>query len=144
MNATGPHWWCVIIGSGNGLVLSGNKPLPEQSLTLMYVTMSCGITRTQCLKDHLQVRNNILTFTANYICSPRPPSLPWVACLHILRDHNILLSYYGHTIFQYQIHSNQLLCTPTTHLSLSSWQPVSVENQLCNHGDLLVNCALCR
>ena len=24
-----PHWWLVKIGSDNGLVLSGNKPLPE-------------------------------------------------------------------------------------------------------------------
>ena len=30
---TGPHWWKVNIGSGNGLVPSGNKPLPEPMLT---------------------------------------------------------------------------------------------------------------
>ena len=30
---TGPHWWKVNIGSGNGLVPSGNKPLPETMLT---------------------------------------------------------------------------------------------------------------
>ena len=29
MNDTGLHWWSVKIASGNGLVLSGNKPLPE-------------------------------------------------------------------------------------------------------------------
>ena len=28
MNVTGPYWWYVNIGSGNGLVPSGNKPLP--------------------------------------------------------------------------------------------------------------------
>ena len=33
MNATGPYWSQVNIGSGNGLVLSGNKPLPEPVLT---------------------------------------------------------------------------------------------------------------
>ena len=26
MDATRPHWWLVNIGSGNGLVPSGNKP----------------------------------------------------------------------------------------------------------------------
>ena len=34
---TGPHWWLVNIGSGNGLVPSGNKPLPEPMLTQIYV-----------------------------------------------------------------------------------------------------------
>ena len=29
INVTGPYWWEVNIGSGNGLVSSGNKPLPE-------------------------------------------------------------------------------------------------------------------
>ena len=28
MNVTGLHWWSVNIGSGNGLVQSGNKPSP--------------------------------------------------------------------------------------------------------------------
>ena len=28
MNVNGLHWWSVNIGLGNGLVLSGNKPLP--------------------------------------------------------------------------------------------------------------------
>ena len=27
------EWWLVNIGSGNGLVPSGNKPLPEPMLT---------------------------------------------------------------------------------------------------------------
>ena len=31
--ATRPHWWLVNTGSGNGLVLSGNKPLTEPMLT---------------------------------------------------------------------------------------------------------------
>ena len=35
----GPHWWQVNIGSGNGLVPSGNKPLPEPMLTQIYVTI---------------------------------------------------------------------------------------------------------
>ena len=33
MNATGPYWWKGNIGAGNGLVPSGNKPLPEPVLT---------------------------------------------------------------------------------------------------------------
>ena len=33
VNATTPHWSLVHIGSGNGLVPSGNKPLPEPMLT---------------------------------------------------------------------------------------------------------------
>ena len=33
LNVTRPYWWSVNIGSGNGLVPSGNKPLPEPMLT---------------------------------------------------------------------------------------------------------------
>ena len=33
LNVTGLHWWSVNIGSGNGLVPSGSKPLPEPMLT---------------------------------------------------------------------------------------------------------------
>ena len=33
MNATGPYWWLINIGSRNGLVPSGDKPLPEPVLT---------------------------------------------------------------------------------------------------------------
>ena len=33
----GTYWWQVNIGSGNGLVPSGNKPLPEPMLTQIYV-----------------------------------------------------------------------------------------------------------
>ena len=39
MNGRGPHWWLVNIGSGNGLVPSGNKPLPEPKLTHIYVAI---------------------------------------------------------------------------------------------------------
>ena len=39
MNVSGPHWWSVNIGSGNGLVPSGNKPLPEPMLTQISVTI---------------------------------------------------------------------------------------------------------
>ena len=33
VHATELHWWLVNIGSGNGLVPSGNKPLPEPMFT---------------------------------------------------------------------------------------------------------------
>ena len=34
-----PAWWLVNIGSGNDLVSSGNKPLPEPMLTKFYDTI---------------------------------------------------------------------------------------------------------
>ena len=37
VNATEPDWSLVNIGSNNGLVLSANKPLPELTLTQIYV-----------------------------------------------------------------------------------------------------------
>ena len=39
MNVTGLHWWSVNIGSGNGLVPSGNKPLPEPTLSKIPVAV---------------------------------------------------------------------------------------------------------
>ena len=39
VNATGLHWWYVNIGSGNGLVPSGNKPLPEPMLIQIFVAI---------------------------------------------------------------------------------------------------------
>ena len=37
----GLQWWWVNTGSGNGLVPSGNKLLPEQMLIQLYVTIWC-------------------------------------------------------------------------------------------------------
>ena len=37
VNAARPYWWLVNIGSGNGMVPSGSKPLPEPMLTRIYV-----------------------------------------------------------------------------------------------------------
>ena len=44
-NATRHHWWSVNTGSGNGLVPSGNKPLPEPMLTQIYqkLTLSASL-----------------------------------------------------------------------------------------------------
>ena len=39
VNATRPDWWQVNIGSGNGLVPSGKKPLPEPMLTQISVAI---------------------------------------------------------------------------------------------------------
>ena len=39
MNVTEFHWWSVNIGSGNGLVPSGNKPLPEAMLTPVFIAI---------------------------------------------------------------------------------------------------------
>ena len=35
-------WWEANIGSGNGVVPSGNKPLPKPMLTQIDITMSLG------------------------------------------------------------------------------------------------------
>ena len=39
INVTGPDCWAVNIGSGNDLMPSGNKPLPEPMLTQFYVAL---------------------------------------------------------------------------------------------------------
>ena len=39
VNATKLQWWDVNIGSGNGLVPSGNKPLPDPVLTKTLVAI---------------------------------------------------------------------------------------------------------
>ena len=41
INATGPYLRWVNIGSGSGLVPSGNKPLPEPMLTKICVAIWC-------------------------------------------------------------------------------------------------------
>ena len=47
MNVTGLHWWSVNIGSCNGLVPSGNKPLPEPKLTQISFALWCHLA-TMC------------------------------------------------------------------------------------------------
>ena len=39
LNVTGPHWWHVNTGSGNGMVPSVNKPLPELLLAKIYLAI---------------------------------------------------------------------------------------------------------
>ena len=53
VKAAGPHYWQVnIIGSGNGLVPSGNKPLPEPMLTKISATICRNKELTQ-MQVHL-------------------------------------------------------------------------------------------
>ena len=50
MNTTGPYWWWINIGPGNGLAPSGNKPLPDPMLTQFLVTGSgIGLVRRQAI-----------------------------------------------------------------------------------------------
>ena len=54
----GPHWWEVNIGSGNGLVPSGSKPLPEPMLTQIHI-VSLGhneLSNTMGYLDSVPVR----------------------------------------------------------------------------------------
>ena len=44
------HWWKVNAGSGNGLVSSGNKPLPEPMLTQIY--RPYGVFGPQCVNTN--------------------------------------------------------------------------------------------
>ena len=43
VNDAGSWQMSVRIGLGNGLVLSGNKPLPESMLTRIYVAIWCHL-----------------------------------------------------------------------------------------------------
>ena len=68
MNATRPHWWLVNIGSGNGLVPIGTKPLPEPMLTKFY-----GITQLQWFhRTATKVPNVSLVNSAEEINWNRP------------------------------------------------------------------------
>ena len=46
-------WYSINIGSGNGLVPSGNKPLPEPMLTQIFIAIC--ITRPQWVNDQVEV-----------------------------------------------------------------------------------------
>ena len=54
MNVTGSYWWQVNIGSGNGLVPSGNKPSPKQMLSQLYVVIWQGRNELTVLFKKLQ------------------------------------------------------------------------------------------
>ena len=66
MNATGPYWKQVNIGLGNGLVPSGNKPLPETMLTQIYVChhiASLGQNELKKFQFEINFRQNICIVT---------------------------------------------------------------------------------
>ena len=45
MNTRGPHWWLINIGSGKGLMPSGNKPLSNQCWSIILTPH--GVTKPQ-------------------------------------------------------------------------------------------------
>ena len=62
VSATGPYWWAVSIGSGNGLVPSGNKPLPDPMLTQTYFA-----TRPQCVTNTEKTSLTSFVWTRKHI-----------------------------------------------------------------------------
>ena len=48
---TRPYRWLVNIGLGNGLVPSGNKPLPEPMLTQIFVTVSMSLGHNELTQN---------------------------------------------------------------------------------------------
>ena len=50
MSVVRPSWWLVNIGSGNGLVPSGNKPLPEPMLTQIDVVIQAPMSWDSLLR----------------------------------------------------------------------------------------------
>ena len=52
VNATEHFWWWFNIGSGDGLVPSGKKPLPEPMLIQIYVAVS--VTKPQWVNGNVQ------------------------------------------------------------------------------------------
>ena len=84
MNATGPYWWSVNIGSGNGLVLSGSTQLPDQMLTQINVDPDkCwprsvspnSITRSQL--THIYVSNLTIVGWDNRLPSGWRQAIIW-------------------------------------------------------------------
>ena len=51
-------WWSVNIGSDNGLMLAGNKPLPEAILTMVHYA---GSDNGMVLSDNKPVPEAMLT-----------------------------------------------------------------------------------
>ena len=63
--ASGPRWWCVNIVSGNSLVRSGNKPLPEPMLT--QIISPHGVTRPQWVNVK-NVKNLSALHCQHHVC----------------------------------------------------------------------------
>ena len=60
-DVTGLHWWSVNIGSGNGLVTSGNKPLLEPMLT----QIRCHMTSL----GHNELNNCLTEYAYIMVCT---------------------------------------------------------------------------
>ena len=72
MNVTGLHWWSVNIGSGDGLVPSGNKPLPEPMLTQISVRHH-WCAQWLCTEQHLgkniiHIMTKIINVLTHKVC----------------------------------------------------------------------------
>ena len=57
VNATRQNWWFVNIGSGNGLVPSGNKPLPETTSTKLDTVSPLGHNGLTCWVQQYLMRS---------------------------------------------------------------------------------------
>ena len=66
MNTKGPDWWQVNLGSGNDVVPSGIKSLPEPPMTQFYV----GILHHQATMDDMQrhFETNTSAFVQFVLC----------------------------------------------------------------------------
>ena len=77
VNVTRPHWWLVNIGWGNGLVVSGNKPLTDPMVTQILVTIY--VTKQQW--DNLpQDKPSCCCVTVHQKCSST--LMKWNTLLH--------------------------------------------------------------
>ena len=74
MNVIGIHWWSVNIGSSNGLVPTGHKPLPEPILT--------QICRHMASLGHNELTwsapNHCLNQCRNNVSWTRRKNFPWI------------------------------------------------------------------
>ena len=69
MDFTGSYWWWINVGSGNGLVPLGNKPLPEPMLTQIFVTTSHHLDTVSQWDPLLDMKNR------NLPVKPQPTKL---------------------------------------------------------------------
>ena len=100
MNVTGLQWWSVTIGSGNGLVPSGNKPLPEPMLTPISVVKWC-----------------------------QNESIPWLLMLGFLPRHIINSTVTDFMIYG-SLPSVRKDFNYLHHLSIKKWQKIMIANKL--------------
>ena len=95
VNATRLHWWEVNIGSGNGLVPSGTKPLPVPMLTHIYAAIMASLGHNKWVGEGLSLTRPFTDSGQRGPCNPyKPCNRPkWVK--PIFRTIHIVL----HTFF---------------------------------------------